>query len=285
MKLGTDIIESEQPNRTGDALAGPSQIELGGGIPAAAVATAPKRKRRVLWQRVKRVTRAWRVAVIEHTPPWVRRIFGPLFWYADMLVIDHGVFRLFYVNRHRLGDRAWRSAQPAPHHIRRLKRRGLRTIINLRGERLCGSYWLEQAVCERKGIKLINFQIRSRAAPTRAEIKAARDLFDQIEYPMLMHCKSGADRVGLMSALYRFLKEGVPLAEARKELSLRYGHFRQADTGILDRFFETYLEDNKRRPMPFFEWVDTVYDPDALKRDFRSAGWARRLVDQILKRE
>jgi protein tyrosine/serine phosphatase len=187
--------------------------------------------------------------------------------------------------RHRVGPKAWRSAQPAPRHIRALKRRGLRTIVNLRGERLCGSYWLEQAVCERKGIRLVNFQIRSRAAPTREEVRAARDLFDTIEYPMLMHCKSGADRVGLMSALYKFLKEGVPLEEARKELALRYGHIRQADTGILDRFFEKYLEDNKRQPIPFFEWLDTVYDPDQLKHEFHAQGWARRLVDQVLKRE
>jgi protein tyrosine/serine phosphatase len=100
-----------------------------------------------------------------------------------------------------------------------------------------------------------------------------------------MHCKSGADRVGLMSALYRIFREGAPVEQAKKELSLHYGHIRQADTGILDRVFEKYLEDNKRRPMPFMDWVETVYDPDALKREFRSAGWARRLVDEILKRE
>ena len=103
----------------------------------AAAADAPKPKlgvRRALWRKVKGVTRTWRLAVIDHTPAWARRMFGPVVWYFDMLVIDHGVFRLFYVNRHRLGDRAWRSAQPAPHHIRALKRRGLRTIINLRGE-------------------------------------------------------------------------------------------------------------------------------------------------------
>jgi len=241
--------------------------------------------RQPLWRRVKRMTRGWRQAIIDRTPLSVRRTFGPVFWYFDMLFIDHGIFRLLYVNRHRLGDRAWRSAQPAPRHIRALRRQGLRTIINLRGERPRGSSWPEQGICERKGISLVNFQIRSRAAPTRDELRAARDLFEQIEYPMLMHCKSGADRVGLMSALYRFLKEGVPLAEAKRELSLRYGHFRQADTGILDRFFEKYLEDNKRQPMPFFEWVDKVYDPDELKRTFRAAGWARRLVDQVLKRE
>jgi protein tyrosine/serine phosphatase len=248
-------------------------------------ARAGKPVRRTLWRRIKRGVWGWRQGLIDRTPPWVRRRLGPLFWYLDMLVIDHGIFRLVYVNRHRVGGRAWRSAQPTPRHIRALRRKGLRTIVNLRGERLCGSYWLEQRVCERKSIALVNFQIRSRAAPTPEEIKAARDLFQRVEYPMLMHCKSGADRVGLMSALYRHFQDGVPIAEAKKELALRYGHFRQADTGILDRFFEQYLEDNARKPMAFLEWVDTVYDPDEMKRSFRASNWARRLVDQVLRRE
>src|SRR5262245_42310655 len=254
-------------------------------VAAAEGASTGQTGRQILWRKVKRAVWGWRQGLIERTPPWMRRTFGPMFWYIDMLLVDHGVFRLLYVNRHRLGDRAWRSAQPAPRHIRALRRRGLRTIVNLRGERLCGSYWLEQRVCERKGIALVDFQLRSRAAPTREEIRGARELFERIEYPVLFHCKSGADRVGLMSALYRAFQEGKPIAEAKRELSLRYGHFRQADTGILDRFFDKYLEDNARQPMPFMEWVDKVYDPDELKRSCRASGWARRLVDQVLKRE
>jgi len=202
-----------------------------------------------------------------------------------MLLVDHGIFRMFYGNCHKISDRAWRSAQPAPHHIRRFAKSGIRTIINLRGERQCGSYWLEQAMCDRYGIKLINFQIRSRAAPTAEQLKAAKSLFETIEYPILMHCKSGADRAGIMSVLYRFFDEGVPLDVAKNELSLKYGHIRQADTGILDYFFDRYLADNAARPMSFFEWVDSVYDPDELKRTFRSKGWANRLVDSVLRRE
>jgi len=100
-----------------------------------------------------------------------------------------------------------------------------------------------------------------------------------------MHCKSGADRAGLMSVLYRFLVEAEPLVAAKRELSLRYGHFRQGDTGILDYFFERYIEDNRRCPMPFFEWVDKVYDPAELKRSFQARSWANRLVDGVLRRE
>jgi len=244
--------------------------------------TVPKRP---LWQRYKDATRGWRQLLVERTPSWLHRLVAPIVLRLDMIFVDHGVFRLFYLNRHRLGDSAWRSAQPAPHHIRALARQGVRTIVNLRGERLCGSYFLERAVCERHGITLVNFKIRSRAAPTWEQIEAARELFEGIQYPMLMHCKSGADRVGLMSVLYRLFREGVPIAEATRELSFRFGHFRQADTGILDRFFERYLEDNRRQPMPFLEWVEKVYDPDELRRSFRASGWARRLVDNVLRRE
>ena len=241
---------------------------------------------------LKQTKRSWRrlesrgrEAVIHGSPPWLRRSLGQPASYLDMLLVDHGIFRFVYANCHKLSDKAWRSAQPAPHHFRRFADAGIRTIVNLRGPRQCGSYWLEEEACARLGLKLINFQIRSRAAPTREELKGAERLFDEIEYPMLMHCKSGADRAGLMSVLYRFLHEGVPLDEATQELSLKYGHIRQADTGILDYFFEKYLADNAVRPMPFFEWVETAYDPDELKRTFRSKGWANRLVDSVLQRE
>jgi protein tyrosine/serine phosphatase len=223
--------------------------------------------------------------MIDHAPPWAKQAFGPAATWADMLFVDHGVFRLAYLNQHRLGDSAWRSAQPAPHQLRQAARRGVRTIVNLRGPRSCGSYWLEQAACARYGLKLVDFQVRSRAAPSKAELLAARDLFRTVEYPILMHCKSGADRAGLMSVLYAYCVLGLPIAEAKKQLSWRYGHIRQADTGVLDAFFERYLADNARLPIDFWEWVERIYDPDELKATFMSNGWANRLVNGVLQRE
>jgi protein tyrosine phosphatase (PTP) superfamily phosphohydrolase (DUF442 family) len=233
----------------------------------------------------RRVARSARQRIARATPRWLRRAAGPPVSYVDMLFVDHGIFRLIYANSHRMSDKAWRSAQPAPHQLRAFAKAGVRTIVNLRGERDCGSYWLERRACQRYGLKLVNFQMRSRAAPTREELWGAKRLFDEIEYPMLMHCKSGADRAGIMSVLYRHLHEGVPIEQAKRELSIRYGHIRQAHTGILDYFFERYLADNAVRPMPFFEWVDTVYDPEELRATFRSKGWANRIVDSVLRRE
>jgi protein tyrosine/serine phosphatase len=233
----------------------------------------------------KRVTMSWRYALMDHSPDWARRAFGPTLNYLDMLFIDHGVFRLIYRNRHRLGAQAWRSAQPAPRDIKALARHGVRTIVNLRGERACGSFWLEEQACREAGLKLVNFQMRSRAAPSKTELFGARELLERIEYPALLHCKSGADRAGLMSVLYRHVREGVPIAEAKSELALRFGHIRQADTGVLDYFFERYLADAAQRPMPFFEWVEKVYDPDEVKRSFKPEGWANGLVNWVLRRE
>jgi protein tyrosine/serine phosphatase len=241
--------------------------------------------RKPLLQRLRRATLGWRPLIIEQSPPWACRVLGPLAKRLDMLLVDHGIFRLLYLNKHRVGQRAWRSAQPAPHQIRAIARRGVRTIINLRGERACGSYWTERDACREHGIALVNFQVRSREAPAREAIKAACDLFARVEYPVLMHCKSGADRAGLMSVLYLHLAEQVPIDQARRQLCVRFGHFRSADTGILDFVFERYLQDSARAPMPFMQWVDTVYDPEALRQEFRSKGWANRLVDGVLRRE
>ena len=233
----------------------------------------------------KRITQAGRQALIAHTPPWAKRVFGPAALYFDMLVFDHGIFRLIYVNRHRIDGRAWRSAQPAPHQIGRLAHEGIKTVVNLRGSHPSGSYWLEEEACRRHGIKLVDFQVRSRAAPSLEELRGAKRLFETIEYPMLMHCKSGADRAGLMSVLYAHLVQGQPIEVAKQQLSLRYGHIRQADTGILDHFFDAYIEHNRRHPMPFFEWVETVYDPEAVKATFTASGFANRIVNSVLRRE
>ena len=236
-------------------------------------------------RRVRNVVRGWRQSIANGAPAWARRTLGPAVRYADMLLVDHGVFRLVYLNRHRLGAKAWRSAQPAPHQIKAAAGLGVRTIVNLRGERLCGGYSLEQQACARLGLALVDFQVRSRAAPSKEELEGARALFERVEYPILLHCKSGADRAGLMSALYLIVHEGVPVGTAKAQLALRFGHIRQSDTGILDYFFERYLADTAARPMAFFDWVEQVYDPDELKRSYRAQGWANAITNRLLRRE
>lgn len=229
--------------------------------------------------------RSMRRSITALSPVWLQRRLDPILDYVDLHVIDHGVFRAIYSNRHRLSPEAWRSSQPSPRHIRKLARRGLKTVVNLRGDRDCGSYRLETETCNRLGVRLIDFSVKSREAPDRQTFHAAKALFEGIEYPALFHCKSGADRAGLMSVLYMIFRQGRPVAEAKHQLSLRYGHIRQADTGILDHVFDSYLLHSSREPITFLDWVDQHYDAKTLTRTFRARNGANLLVNRILHRE
>ncbi len=234
---------------------------------------------------VKSGYRDIRQKLINSVPARVRGRFARFMEHFDLVAVDHGIFRAVYLNRHKVDDRVWRSAQPAPHHLRRFAQMGVRTVINLRGPRDCGSYRLEREACERLGIRMVDFKMQSRGAPTPESLHAARALFETVDYPILMHCKSGADRVGLMSALYLLLRKERPLEEAAGQLSLRFGHIRQADTGVLDYFLESYREYDAKTPIAFLDWVDRVYDPGALKVEFRVSAGANLLVNRILRRE
>ena len=113
----------------------------------------------------------------------------------------------------------------------------------------------------------------------------SKGFFDRLAYPAVLHCKSGADRVGFFAALYLLVHEGRPAAEAMEQLSLRYGHFRFAKTGILDAFFERYRAEGEAKGVPFLEWVERSYDPEALERDFRPSFWSDFVVARIMRRE
>jgi hypothetical protein len=75
-----------------------------------------------------------------------------------------------------------------------------------------------------------------------------------------------------MSVLYRHLREGLPLPEARKQLSHRYGHFRWTRGGILDAFFDRYLEHSSQEFVSLMRWVETAYDSEKLMSGFRAKG-------------
>ena len=209
---------------------------------------------------------------------------GKLFSYIDLIFVDHGIFRFKWRSLYEISDKVYRSNQPFPWQILSDKnKRGIKTIINLRGVRNCSSYFLEKEICEKHNIKLINFPVTSRAAPKTETILAAKELFNKIEYPIIMHCKSGADRAGLMSALYLILNKETPVKEAKKQLSFKYLHIKHAKTGILDAFFESYL--NKHNNKNFLKWVKEDYDPEKLKLSFKVKRLSEILSTIILRRE
>ena len=122
--------------------------------------------------------------------------------------------------------------------------------------------------------------------PEKSTLREAAKLFQTMDYPVLMHCKSGADRAGFFAALYLHLHEGRPVSEAMGQLSLRYGHVKAAKTGMLDRFLERYAADTGGTdPANFLPWVEEVYDPAAFAAEFQTSRTGAFLVDRVLRRE
>ena len=214
-------------------------------------------------------------------PPGTRR--GLRDW-TELIFRDHGFLRIWWHNLHEVAPGMWRSNQPGPARVRAAAGMGIRTIINLRGPRDDGGWRLEAEACAKAGITLLDFTARSRAAPDKAMLHAARELFAEAELPAMMHCKSGADRAGLMSALFLLIVEKRPAREAAMQLAWKYGHVKQAKTGLLDAFLAAYMP-YENQGMDFFDWVDNIYDPDQVTREFQAKGWAVRLTDSILRRE
>ncbi|OHB35538.1 MAG: protein tyrosine phosphatase [Phenylobacterium sp. RIFCSPHIGHO2_01_FULL_70_10] len=204
----------------------------------------------------------------------------------DYMWNDHAFLRLRFQNAHWISDELVRTNQPSPEQLAGWKAKGIKTIINLRGGFDGSFHVLEKEACERLGLTLVDFTITSREVPSRARVLGARDLFQNIEYPALMHCKSGADRAGIMSVFYMHFRKGKTIREAMDQLHLRYLHVKAGKTGVLDYTFERYLAEGEPAGLSFIEWVESpAYDPDAIKADFRAQWWGNMLTERWLKRE
>ncbi len=206
--------------------------------------------------------------------------------YLNYLWNDHAYLRLKFQNAHWVSPELVRTNQPWPFQLKAWRDAGIKTIINLRGGFDASFYALEKEACAELGLTLVDFTVTSREVPSRAQVLGAKALFETIQYPALMHCKSGADRAGVMSVLYAHFRLGQPIREAVDQLSLRYLHVRAGKTGVLDYTFERYLEDAEPKGLSFTDWVNSeAYDPPKMKADFRAKWWGALLTEQLIRRE
>ena len=205
--------------------------------------------------------------------------------YRDLTWGDHGFLRRRFANHHDIGGGMYRENQPSPKRIAEWAEMGIKTNINLRGDSPKGFYLLEKEACEKHGITMIDFRVYSRDTHTPEKIRAAKELFESIEYPAVMHCKSGADRTGIMGVLYRHFHMGDTIEEAMEQLKFKYLHVKQGKTGMLDFFFNDYLKYAKTHGIEFIDWVETVYDPADVKARFMEQWSGNPVTELILRRE
>jgi protein tyrosine phosphatase (PTP) superfamily phosphohydrolase (DUF442 family) len=205
--------------------------------------------------------------------------------WSDSLFVDHAVFRVLWHNwAEVIPGKLYRANHPTPARLRAATASyHLKTLINLRGHRQCGSDALSRETARQLGLIHIDMAFESRGAPHRDRILRFAEIYRTLQTPALMHCKSGADRAGLAAGL-AILFEGGTASQALAQLSWRFGHFKRSRTGILDAFFLHYQAVAEGR-MPFLDWVRTEYDEAALRQRFKASGMSSFIVDQVLRRE
>ena len=205
--------------------------------------------------------------------------------WSNSLLMDHAFFRVLWHNFAAVAPGVlYRANHPTPAQLAAMARRhGIRTVINLRGARACGSDALSRDAAARLGLSHVDMALESRGAPQADRILRLAEIYRTMTKPALIHCKSGADRAGLAAGVYLLL-HGGSAAQAAKQLSWRYGHVSASNTGILDAFFHLYAATGEGRK-PFLDWVAEDYDARALRRDFHAHGLASFINDRMLRRE
>jgi protein tyrosine phosphatase (PTP) superfamily phosphohydrolase (DUF442 family) len=178
-------------------------------------------------------------------PPRSRlRLIAKSVFLAGLTMFVAEVLRIFVGgNFHAVvPGQCYRSGQPTAVFLETVSRtHGIRAIINLRDKNEDEPWYQEEKdAAARLGITLINAGLSGSEMPPREDFAKFVRAMEACPEPVLIHCANGNDRTGLASALYLLMRTDTPLPEARRQLSLRYGHFRWGKAGCLQRMLDSY---------------------------------------------
>src|SRR5262249_53450948 len=102
----------------------------------------------------------------------------------------------------------------------------LAAVLNLRGGSPSDSWYADEVrVTGESAVNFYDLPLSAIRRPTRRELLLLIDTFECAPYPLLIHCKSGSDRTGLASALYRLVRLGEPPERALDSFAYSHGHF------------------------------------------------------------
>ena len=210
----------------------------------------------------------------------ISSISGRFWAHIHFHLMDHAFLRVFWNNFHHVCDEVYRANQPSPAHLKSYRDKGIKAVLNLRGFAQQSYALFEEDSCKKLGLELISVPLSSSSAPQPEKLLEIIGIMEKIPKPFVLHCKSGADSAGLVSALYLIVIQKLSVAEAKKQLSFKYLHLDFTKTGILDYIFDVFSERSKIEDIDFCEWLQKEYNPDILNSSFKSRiEWKRTAKD------
>lgn len=106
----------------------------------------------------------------------------------------------------------YRGEQPTAEGFRKLKSLGVKTIINLR------ALHSDRAMLKGLGLNYCHLYFKTWHPEKEDILKFLKVAMNPKYQPVFVHCQHGADRTGMMVAIWRVFVEGWAKAEAKAEL-------------------------------------------------------------------
>jgi protein tyrosine phosphatase (PTP) superfamily phosphohydrolase (DUF442 family) len=115
-------------------------------------------------------------------------------------------------NLHKVSDELYRGAEPTPEGMRQLEHLGIKTVIDLRSS---------GPLDDVRGTSVTYVRIPSTAwrPEDKNVIQFLRIVMDKDRTPVFVHCSRGADRTGMMTAIYRVAVQGWTKDQAIAEMT------------------------------------------------------------------
>jgi protein tyrosine/serine phosphatase len=144
----------------------------------------------------------------------------------------------FVSNFYQVDSGLYRCAQPDKKAFAELSKRGIATVVNLR--------YFETDKQKAKNTDLQLFHIKMRASQCKDdEIVAALRLIKNRQGSIVIHCKHGADRTGLVIALYRIVFQGWSKQAAIEEMEKGGYNFHAVFSNIAQYIMDLDVENIK----------------------------------------
>jgi len=128
--------------------------------------------------------------------------------WAEPLQYGEGLPNLYRVSHDLL-----RGAQPTKKGFGALRRLGVRTVINVRTGRH------EATVCERNGLRYVEIPMRAWSFEQDDVVRFLEVAASPDHAPVFVHCRRGADRTGMLVAVYRVAVLGWSKEDALEEMT------------------------------------------------------------------
>ena len=119
-------------------------------------------------------------------------------------------------NAGKVSEVLLRGAQPSAQGLAELKKLGVTTVVDLRGNR--GAVQWERQQAEALGMHFVDIPVLGWSAPANAQVAEFLKLFEDPGQKIFVHCRFGSDRTSVMVATYRVALQKWTADQAVEEM-------------------------------------------------------------------